>query len=259
MDEILTHFTREAPLKKVIIAILVLAVAGAGAFYHFRAKAAKKNVKYTEVAVKRGDLTEKALAVGKIDPDHEVVIKSQISGTVEKINREVGEQVTRGEALMVVKPEPTPIEIAEAQRQYELAELNRKYLEVDLKRTKALYENKYISGKDYDSARKQLTARLDDARRDAEKAAFEAHWPRLESALTGPLSGLTDGESQVEQALSDRRRTLVALRKLHGEVTHARTQVTHHTRAHGLRQGELEQAAAAEARSTATIGRIIGQ
>lgn len=144
-------------MKKAIIIILVLAVAGGGAYFYFHGKAAKKKVTYTEVVVKRGSLTEKALAVGKIDPDHEIVIKSQISGTVEKIHREVGEQVTRGEALMVVKPEPTPLEMAEAQRQYELAELNRKYLESDLKRTKALYDNKFISGKDYENAQKQLT------------------------------------------------------------------------------------------------------
>jgi HlyD family secretion protein len=141
-------------VKKAIIILLVLAVAGAGAFLFVRGRSAKKKVHYTEVSVKRGDLTEKALAVGTINPDHEIVIKSQISGTVAKISREVGEQVTRGEPLMEVKPEPTPIEVAEAQRQYELADLDKKYLETDLKRTAALYENDYVSGRDYEAAQK---------------------------------------------------------------------------------------------------------
>jgi HlyD family secretion protein len=143
-------------LKKIIVAILVLVVAGTGAFFYFKGKAAKKKPKYTEVAAKRGNLTEKALAVGKIDPDHEIVVKSQISGTVEKINREVGERVTRGEPLMVVKPEPTPIEMAEAQRQYELAEVNRKFLDIDMKRSKTLFESNYISGKEYEGSQKLL-------------------------------------------------------------------------------------------------------
>lgn len=157
MDANPTQYIREVSLKKALIALLVLAVAATGAFFYFRGKAAKKKTPYTEVSATRGNLTEKALAVGKIDPDHEIVIKSQISGTVESINREVGELVTRGDALMVVKPEPTPLEMAEAQRQYELAELNRKYQEVDLKRTKSLYESKYVSGKELENAQKQLT------------------------------------------------------------------------------------------------------
>jgi HlyD family secretion protein len=75
---------------------------------------------------------------------------------VEKIHRDVGEQVIHGEALMVVKPEPTPIEIAEAQRQLELADVNRRYLEKDFQRSQALYEGNYISGKEYETAQKLL-------------------------------------------------------------------------------------------------------
>jgi HlyD family secretion protein len=143
-------------LKKLIIGLLIAAVAGAGIFYVVKMKKSKKKVTYSEVAVERGTLTEKALAVGKIDPDHEIVIKSQISGTVEKIAREVGEQVVRGEELMVVKPAPTPMELAEAQRQVELAELNRTYLKNDLKRAVELQKGNYISGKDFEATQRQL-------------------------------------------------------------------------------------------------------
>ncbi len=146
----------EVRLKKVFIGVLVLIVIGAGAFLFFRSKNGKKARQYTEISVERGDITEKALAVGKIDPDHEVIIKSQVSGTVGKIHREVGERVLQGEPLLVVKPEPTPIEMAEARRQYELAELNRKYLQGDYQRAQALFEGKYISGKEYEDIQKNL-------------------------------------------------------------------------------------------------------
>lgn len=143
-------------MKKALIGILVIFFLGAGAYFTYQKKFKKEQATYTEIAVKRGNLTEKALAVGKIDPDHEIVIKSQISGTVEKIHREVGEKVARGEALMVVRPAPTPLELAEAQRQYELAELNRTYLQTDLDRSKALHESNYISGKEYEGAQQLL-------------------------------------------------------------------------------------------------------
>ncbi|MCE5250244.1 efflux RND transporter periplasmic adaptor subunit [bacterium] len=143
-------------MKKIIIGVLVLVVAAAGVFFYFRVKSKKKHVQYTEVAAVRGDLTEKALAVGKIDPDHEIVIKSQVSGIVEKVHREVGEEVKKGEPLMVVKPEPTPLERAEARRQFELAELNRKYMDNELQRASKLYESKYIPGKDYEDAQRNM-------------------------------------------------------------------------------------------------------
>lgn len=143
-------------MKKLIIGLVIVALAGAGACYALRMKKSKGKVTYTEVAVERGTLIEKALAVGKIDPDQEIVIKSQVSGTVEKIEREVGEKVSRGEPLMVVKPEPTPMEVAEAQRQLELAELDRTYLQNDLKRATELQKGNYISGKEFENTQKQL-------------------------------------------------------------------------------------------------------
>ena len=135
-------------MKKLFIVILVVVVAGAGIFLYNKKRAERNRVQYTEIKVERGDLTEKALAVGKIDPDHEIVIKSQISGIVDKIYREVGEHVKEGEPLLLVKPEPTPIELATAQRQLELAELNSKFFQNDQARAKALFDEKYISGKD---------------------------------------------------------------------------------------------------------------
>lgn len=143
-------------MKKAIIGLLVLGLAGAGIFFFLKARKEKGKVQYTEVAVTRGDLIEKALAVGTIDPDHTIIIKSQVSGIVEKIHREVGQQITRGEPLLAVKPEPTPIEVAEAQRQYELAELNRQYAQIDLKRATTLHEGSFISGKEYENTQKQL-------------------------------------------------------------------------------------------------------
>jgi len=158
-------------LKKLIIGILIVAVAGTGVFAYVRKTTGKNGVQYTEIAVERGNLTEKALAVGEINPDHEIVIKSQVSGIVEKIHREVGENVIQGEPLLVVKPEPTPLEMAEAQRQYELAELNCKYMQNDFKRTKALYKSNLISGKEFEDV--QMLLRESEVREKQAKEKLE--------------------------------------------------------------------------------------
>ncbi|MFC1692592.1 efflux RND transporter periplasmic adaptor subunit [Candidatus Latescibacterota bacterium] len=143
-------------MKKLIIFIVIVAVIGAAVFFFIRKRSGKNDEQYTEITVERGDLTENALAVGKIDPDHEIVIKSQISGIVEKIHREVGEEVTQGELLMVVKPKPTPLELAEAQRQLELVRLNSKHLHKELERAKELYKENFISGREHENALKAL-------------------------------------------------------------------------------------------------------
>jgi len=133
---------------------MIIAAIGAVVFFLVSMRSGDKEPEYTEITVERGNLIEKALAVGKIDPDHEIVIKSQVSGIVEKIHREVGEIITQGEPLMVVMPKPTPLELAEAQRQLELAHLNSKYLNNELSRSTELFNENYISGKDHERAQK---------------------------------------------------------------------------------------------------------
>ena len=53
-------------MKKLIIFIVIVAAIGTVVFFFVRKRSGKNNVQYTEIKAERGDLTEKALAVGKI-------------------------------------------------------------------------------------------------------------------------------------------------------------------------------------------------
>lgn len=182
-------------MKKLIIWIIVIIVAGGGIYLAVKRASARNRVTYNEVEVKRGNLTEKALAVGKIDPDHEIVIKSQVSGILEKIHREVGEEVRIGEALMVIKPEPTPMELAETRRMVELAELNDKFVRTDLERAEALYRDNLISGKEYENALKaaqEVAMQVSQARERLElleKGSSMIGNVLVESVIRAPASG----------------------------------------------------------------------
>ncbi|MFC1489896.1 efflux RND transporter periplasmic adaptor subunit [Candidatus Latescibacterota bacterium] len=183
-------------MKKLIIFIFIAVALGAVVLFVIAKSSGNDEVQYTEISVERGNLTEMALAVGKIDPDHEIVIKSQVSGIVEKIHREVGELITQGDPLMVVKPKPTPLELAEAQRQLELVRLNSKYLQNELVRSTALYKENYISGKDYENAQKvlqeaevrekQALERLELM----EKGSSQIGDVLIESVIRAPTSGM---------------------------------------------------------------------
>jgi HlyD family secretion protein len=181
-------------LKRIIGVLIVFGVIAAIASV-LMAGNRRDRVEYAEVRVSRGDLTEKALAVGKIDPDHEVVVKSQVSGIVERIHREVGEQVAAGELLLTIKPEPTPLELAEARRLVEMAELDSAFSRTDLARTAALYQSRYISAREYESALKaaqEAELRVKQARERLElmdTGSSRIGETMVESVIRAPTSG----------------------------------------------------------------------
>lgn len=181
-------------MKKLIVTCVIILVGVAG-FFFIRSRGSDSGESVREITVARGDLTEKALAVGKIDPDHTIVIKSQVSGTVDQIHREVGEQVTKGDALLTVKPEPTPMELAETRRQLEIAELNNTFQHTDLERTEALYQSSYISAKEYETtlkAMQEAEVRVNQARERLElmeKGSSKIGDILVESVMRAPTDG----------------------------------------------------------------------
>src|SRR5262245_21263855 len=107
-------------MRKSRILILVLVAAGASVALYSRANGTKEPP-FKTVAVTRGAVTEKALAVGAIRPKREIAVKSKISGIVKKSYREVGDRVKAGEPLFDILPDPTPMELTEARREVEIA------------------------------------------------------------------------------------------------------------------------------------------
>src|SRR5262245_41662680 len=70
----------------------------------------------TRIKAQKGTIIDKALAVGTIEPENEISIKSKISGSVSRIFADAGAHVKTGQPLLEVRPEPTPLELAEAKR-----------------------------------------------------------------------------------------------------------------------------------------------
>lgn len=115
---------------------------------------ANKN-KESTVEVTRGDIVDKALAVGTIEPLVEVSVKSKISGVVKARFAEVGDFVRAGAPLLEIKPNPTPIELVEAKRAVELREIEMKNVDAEIERQKALQERGLVSQQDFESKMRQ--------------------------------------------------------------------------------------------------------
>ncbi len=126
-------------VTKVGLSVLVLGGIGTGAFLFVSKNAAAKSGGITSVAVEKGTIVDKALAVGQIVPDQEIQVKSQISGIVKETYVEVGDRVEIGQPLFRISPDPTPLELAEAERAVQLAQVAFDKIDAELSRSKSLW------------------------------------------------------------------------------------------------------------------------
>jgi HlyD family secretion protein len=108
-----------------------------------------------KVNVTRGTIVEKALAVGTVEPEREISIKSKVSGVVKTIFADAGTFVKAGQPLMEVRPDPTPLELADAKRQVQLKEVEMANLDKERTRQESLVHKKLISDREYDEFQRQ--------------------------------------------------------------------------------------------------------
>lgn len=140
---------------KLVFGSMVVGVAAVGLFvYSQKASAKQDGLKTVEIV--RGTIVDKALAVGQIVPDQEIQVKSQISGIVAKCFVEVGDRVELGQPLFSITPDPTPLELAEAERAVESAQVAYDKAEQDLERTRTLFSGGILPRDQFDSRQKDF-------------------------------------------------------------------------------------------------------
>ncbi len=149
----------------------------------------------TAVKVTRGSIVEKALAVGTIEPENEISIKSKVSGVVKRIFADAGTYVHEGDPLLEVKPDPTPLELADAKRQYQIAQTALVNAKQEFVREESLYKKGLISIKEYEDFQKQynetdLNCKLAQEHLALlEKGSVKIDSTIIESIVKAPING----------------------------------------------------------------------
>ncbi len=138
-------------VKKVVLVVFILAIAGGVLFFAIDG-AAKKEEGVKTFPVEKGSIIDKALAVGRIEPEKEISIKSKISGIVRKTFVDIGDKVQVGDPLFDIAPDPTPVEFAEAKRQVELYQVTFDNAKREFDRAKTLKDRQLISQQEFDQA-----------------------------------------------------------------------------------------------------------
>jgi HlyD family secretion protein len=143
-------------MKKFIIIGAIIIVLVVLAFIAFGSTKEKQNgIKLVEVT--KGNIVDKALAVGQLVPYREIQVKSKISGIVKTLHVDIGDEVKAGAGLITVAPNPTPVEFAEAKRNLELARVDFENAQKIFQRIKELYNKNLISREEFDINQAQFS------------------------------------------------------------------------------------------------------
>ncbi len=164
--------------KAAVIIIIAVVILAAGGYIAKTQKNSGGEPEYKTVAVTRGNIIEKALAVGKIEPKKEIAIKSKISGIVSRVYVDMGDIVKKGQPLFEISPDPTPYEYADMKMDVEMKRVRYETAERNFKRTEALLEQNLIAKDQIETPRRE---------RDESKLELELAQERLSLMEKGKM------------------------------------------------------------------------
>lgn len=142
-------------LAKVLLILIVLA--GVSAALYAWARSARGNGNgLKEIEVTTGAITEKAVAVGQVEPRQKFEVKSKISGIVARTFVEVGDTVAAGDPLFEIAPDPTPLETTEVGRRVESAQASFERARTEYERAQELSRQGVLPKSELDAKRESF-------------------------------------------------------------------------------------------------------
>ena len=181
--------------KKIILSAVGIIIVGIAAFLVFGNSKLSSDGELPKVKVSRATIIDKALAVGTIEPENEISIKSKVSGVVSRIFTDVGVFVRIGQPLLEVRPDPTPLELADAKRQVQLSQVDLDNLKKDQVREQSLFKSKMLSAREYEDFQKRFEESKLRLMISTEKLALMESGKvkigdtEIESIVKAPISG----------------------------------------------------------------------
>ncbi|MCC5835431.1 MAG: efflux RND transporter periplasmic adaptor subunit [Opitutales bacterium] len=163
-------------LKRRIFLAIVLAGLVAGGYSLTRKGSDTINVTVTQVG--RGDITSTVTGTGRIHPELQVRISSEVAGEILELPVRDGSRIQRGDLILAVNPDTLEAQVnqqraglaaarsSSAQNRAEMLKA-----ELDLRRTEELFERGFTSQEQLDQARTML---------DVRRASYESSLHQIE-------------------------------------------------------------------------------
>lgn len=153
--------------KYVIIVIGVLLVLYAVA--RVLKTNSKPAVTYDTAVATEETITNRVLATGKVIPEDEVLIKPQISGIIESILVEEGDQLKSGDLIATIKVVPNEQSLVSARGRVRNAEIALGNAQIEYDRNKKLFDKGVVASQDFlaiELQYNQAKQELENARND---------------------------------------------------------------------------------------------
>jgi HlyD family secretion protein len=180
-------------LFKTLLLLVVLAAAAVAVYALARGQGGDSEQKL--VTVEKGSITEKALAVGQIQPRQKFSIKSKISGIVKRCLVNVGDRVKPGDPLFEIAPDPTPQELTDVDRQLDSAKASYDRAKAEFERSQELSRQGVVPKSDLDVKReafelaKVAVAKAEQGRDLTRKGRIQTDTVSMESIIRSPAAG----------------------------------------------------------------------
>ncbi|MGH9316341.1 MAG: efflux RND transporter periplasmic adaptor subunit [Thermoanaerobaculia bacterium] len=181
-------------LFKTLILLLLLVALAAGLYAWARSGKGDKNGPKL-VSVEKGSVTEKAVAVGQIQPRQKFSVKSKISGIVKRCMVQVGDTVQTGDPLFEIAPDPTPQELSDVDRRLESMQASYDRARAEWERATELSRSGFLPKSDLDSKREAFELAkiaLNKAQQDREltrDGRVTGAGSQMESIIRAPAAG----------------------------------------------------------------------
>lgn len=155
------QFSRSQRRWLIVLAALII-----GGFFITRNLMAPAPVQYQTVKVANRDLQQNVLATGKLDAVRKVDVGAQVSGQLEKLYVQIGDQVEQGQLLAMIDPQQAQNQIKEVEAtlqdlnaQLAQAKAEMQLAAVTLRRQQDLAKLQAVSRQDLDQASTTLAVK----------------------------------------------------------------------------------------------------
>lgn len=193
------------PLILIVAGIIILAI-----IFTIKSCSGSGSIEVTTEKVQHRTIIESVSASGKIQPEVQLKISSDVSGEIVELNLKEGEQVNKGDLLLKIKPDiyqsaleraraavsssQSNIETAKAQ----LSQAKAQFVnaESSFQRNKKLFEQSAISQADFDNA----------------KASYESAKAQVETAEEGvktSVFNVSSAEASLKEATENLNKTSI--------------------------------------------------
>ncbi|EEF57493.1 efflux RND transporter periplasmic adaptor subunit [Pedosphaera parvula] len=137
--------------SRVWFLVAIAVILGVGAFFFFRHRAGRSKPKPPPVAVAvttttvtNGDIGVYVSALGSVTPLNTVIVGSQATGPLIRVDYTEGQMVNKGDLLAEIDPRPFEAQVTAAEGQYERDKAVLEGARIDLARFEAAYSSNAI-------------------------------------------------------------------------------------------------------------------